>query len=333
LRKVRPIADPKRYGFAVGRVRVLETRLLNRSTYERLLDAHSFREQMRILSETTYGACLEGATTAEEVEAGLDASLRDLYSDFLEQANLPDDVVRYFRLMHDFENLRGRLKAEVLGIEPSELLGELGSVPAEAFAGSTEDLPADMRLAERNVRMRAGGEDGTLDADLIDPAVDAEMHRMLAEVACESGSEYLCDMAKLRIDLGNLKALVRARVRNLPVQQAEKLFVAGGTVNPNRFVEGYRQPLEEIARQIAERPGMRGIDPESIVDPARLDLVIDTAVERQLAEARRMPVGPEPVVSYVASRKVEISMVRMLLVGKLAGVDTDTLRARVRNVA
>ncbi len=46
-----------------------------------------------------------------------------------------------------------------------------------------------------------------------------------------------------------------------------------------------------------------------------------------------MPVGPEPVLAYVASRKVEISMVRMLLVGKLAGVDSDTLRARVRNVA
>ena len=35
-----------------------------------------------------------------------------------------------------------------------------------------------------------------------------------------------------------------------------------------------------------------------------------------------MPVGPEPVLAYVASRKVEISMVRMLLVGKLAGVDS-----------
>jgi V/A-type H+-transporting ATPase subunit C len=288
---------------------------------------------MRILSETTYGACLEGATTAEEVEAGLDASLRELYSDFLEAANLPDDVVRYFRLMHDFENLRGRLKAEVLGVPAAEFLGDLGSAPAEAFEGSSDDLTPDMRLAERNVRMRAEGEDGTLDADLIDPAVDAEMHRMLAEVACGSGSEYLCDMAKLRIDLGNLKAFMRARVRNLPVQQAEKLFVGGGTVGVNRFVEGYRQPLEEIARQVAESPGLYGVDPESIVDPARLDLVIDSAVERQLAEARRMPVGPEPVVSYVASRKVEISMVRMLLIGKLAGVDSETLRARVRNVA
>jgi V/A-type H+-transporting ATPase subunit C len=94
LRKVRPIADPKRYGFAVGRVRVLETRLLGRSTFERLLDAHSFREQLRILSETPYGVYLEGVTTAEGVEAALDGSLRDLYNDFLEQANLPEDIVR-----------------------------------------------------------------------------------------------------------------------------------------------------------------------------------------------------------------------------------------------
>jgi V/A-type H+-transporting ATPase subunit C len=140
-------------------------------------------------------------------------------------------------------------------------------------------------------------------------------------------------MAKQQIDLGNLKAFVRARVKNLPVQQAERLFVDGGTVGLSMFTEGYRLPLDEIARRIAERPAMQGAEPEEIMDPARLDLIIDSAVADQLAMARRMPVGPEPVLSYVASRKVEISMVRMLLVGKLAGVDVDTLRARVRNVA
>jgi V/A-type H+-transporting ATPase subunit C len=333
LRKVRPIADPRRYGFAVGRVRVLETQLLGRSTYERLLDAHSFREQTRILSETPYGTYLEGATTADDVERALDRALHDLYGDFLEQANLPEEIVRYFRLMHDFENLRGRLKAEALGIPPHELLSELGSAPSEAFEGSSAELPKDMRAAERRVRETVEGEDGTLNADLIDCTVDGIEYETLAELACESGNEFLCNMARQQIDLGNLKAFVRARVKNLPVQQAERLFVDGGTVGLSMFTEGYRLPLDEIARRIAERPAMQGVEPEAIMDPARLDLIIDSAVADQLAMARRMPVGPEPVLSYVASRKVEISMVRMLLVGKLAGVDVDTLRARVRNVA
>lgn len=333
MRKVRPIADSRRYGYAVGRVRVLETKLLGRPTFERLLDAHSFREQLRILSETPYGIYLEGAQTADDVEFALDESLRDLYDDFLEQANLPEEIVRYFRLMHDFENLRGRFKAELLGISPESLLSELGSVPGEAFQGGEDDLPADMRAAERRVRERVAGDDGTLNADLVDPAVDAEMYRMLAQVACGSKSEFLCDMARLQIDLGNLKAFVRARVRNLPPQQAERLFADGGSVGLTTFAEGYKLPLDEIARRVAERPGMGGVDPESITDVARLDLVIDSAYARQLSEARRIPIGPEPVLAYVASRKVETSMVRMLLVGKLAGVDVDTLRARVRNVA
>jgi len=333
VRYVRPIADPRRYGFAVGRVRVLETRLLGRSTYERLLDAHSFQEQKRILSETAYGAFLENANTADDVEIALDRALRQLYDDFLEQANLPEEIVRYFRLMHDFENLRGRLKAEALGISVAELLSELGSVPAESFEGSESDLSPDMRIAERQVRQRCAGDDGALNTDMIDPAVDAVMYETLADVACNSKSEYLCEMAELQIDLGNLKAFMRARMKNLPIQQAERLFVNGGTVGLNPFIEGYRLPLEEIARRVVERPGMRGVDPESIIDLAQLDLVIDSAVARQLAQARRVPVGPEPVLAYVASRKVEISMVRMLLVGKLAGVDADTLRARVRNVA
>ena len=181
---------------------------------------------------------LEGASTAGDVEVALDRALSDLYDDFLEQANLPEEIVRYFRLMHDFENLRGRLKAEALGIPAAELLSDLGSAPGEAFEGSSADLPPDMRVAERRVRATVEGDDGTLNPDLIDPAVDAAEHETLAHVACDSHSEFLCELAKLGIDLGNLKAFVRARVKNLPVQQAERLFVGGGTVGLSRVHRG-----------------------------------------------------------------------------------------------
>ena len=78
---------------------------------------------------------------------------------------------------------------------------------------------------------------------------------------------------------------------------------------------------------------MGGVDPEAIADPRAAGPGHRFGVRAAALGGPAHPVGPEPVLAYVASRKFETSMVRMLLVGKLAGVDVDTLRARVRNVA
>jgi vacuolar-type H+-ATPase subunit C/Vma6 len=94
------IRDAQRYGFAVGKVRVLQTRVFGPGTYERLLDAPTFSEQMRVLSDTIYGRYLEGASTADDVENGLERALDDFYR-FLDDANLPGPVVRFFRVRYD----------------------------------------------------------------------------------------------------------------------------------------------------------------------------------------------------------------------------------------
>jgi len=332
MARVRVMKDPMRYGFAVGRIRVLEARLLPRSTYERLLDAPSFYEQKRILSETPYGTYLEQAETAEDVERALDRALGDLYADFLERANLPDSIVRYFRMLHDFENLRGRLKAEALGIDPEELLTDLGSRPS---AATGDGLSAAVRVqrAERAIRESVRHPDETLDPELIDAAVDAEMYRALGEIAGESESEFLRGFAALGADLGNLKVFVRAHGKEMPVSAVERLFVPGGTVRREILTQAYRLPLEEALRRVTALPGFRDVDPEAIGDPGRLDVVIDQILARMLYRARMVPVGPEPVLAYVATRRSEIRRVRILLIGKIAGVASDVLRERLRDVA
>jgi V/A-type H+-transporting ATPase subunit C len=44
-------------------------------------------------------------------------------------------------------------------------------------------------------------------------------------------------------------------------------------------------------------------------------------------------IGPEPVIGYVYARRAEVTTLRMLLIGKLAGVSTDLLRTRLKDVA
>ncbi|MDZ4063450.1 MAG: V-type ATPase subunit [Coriobacteriia bacterium] len=327
----RVIADPIRYGFAVGRVRVLETRLLSRSHFERLLDAPSFAEQKRVLSETVYGGYLESATTADDVERAVDRALADVYEDFLESANLPASMVRFFRTQHDFENLRGMLKAEAVGIPADELLNDLGSIPAEDFLSGS--LPQWLVKVERRVRSAIERDDETLPVDLVDPAVDAEMYVEMCEVAGESTSDHIREIAQLGADLANIKAFLRTRSRNMPVAEAERFFVPCGHVPIARFIALYRLPLVDAAAQLAALPALRVADPAALLDPGRVDVLVDVALARRLRGALMVAIGPEPVIGYVYARRAEASTLRMLLIGKLSGVNTDVLRARLRDVA
>ena len=45
----------RNYGFAVGRIRVLETRLLDRGRLERMAEAADLAEALAQLGETEYG--------------------------------------------------------------------------------------------------------------------------------------------------------------------------------------------------------------------------------------------------------------------------------------
>lgn len=329
---LRATYDPVRYGFAVGRVRVLETQMLTPATYERLLDARDLAERRRILSETIYGGYLERAHHAEGVERGLEAAIADVYDDFLGRANLPKPIVEYFRTRHDFENLKGRLKAEALGIDADELLTDLGSVPREVFRGGSDLLPPAIKRAESRVRKAIGTDDGALDVDRVDEAVDIELFAELARIVERAQSPFLKELFALEADLGNVRAFLRARAAATPASGFERALVTGGRMPRSTLLALYRLPLEEAARRLAASSQLRGIDLEALTDLERFDVAADVLRARKVRASRLIAVGPEPVIGYVMERLAEVTALRKLFIGSLAGVPRDTLRSRLRDV-
>ena len=333
MTRVHVIADPIRYGFAVGRVRVLEGHLLGHTTFERLLDARDYDRQRRILADTVYADHLEGTVTPDDVERALDASLVELYEDFLEHANLPDPIVAYFRTWHDFENLKARLKAESLGMEIESLLTPLGSVSPEVFGGDSERLPSGVREAEARIKRALSGDDDAVPADMIDAAVDNELFASLSAIATESKSEFVRHLVALEADLGNVRAFVRGRVRGLPVADIERALVPGGAIPASTFVAYYRLPFEEGVNRLSALRSLSLADPEALADPVRLDVALDALLAREIRTHRRTSLGPDPVVSYVLARRAEVTALRTIIIGTFSKVPVEQLRARVRDVA
>lgn len=321
------IRDDIRYGYAVGRVRVLEGRLLPRSTIERLLDAPDLKEQKRILAETHVGRYLDAAVTAEDVERGLEASLDDLYDEFLERAGLPDAVVRYFRAPHDFANLRAALKARVLGVPPEGLLSRLGSIPADAFGAAQPVLPEPF-----GGLLTAWDEtEPQPSLDALETAVDRALFAFLTDAARESKVRFLKELTALRIDVADVRLLLRARAKAMPPAELVPRLIEGGTPALLALAsEAPRMSAEELAAAVVRTRALGTLDETDLHDLERFDLVADALIAASMRSARRAPNGAEPVLAYVMAREAEVAALRALVAGRLAGLDRETIRARVK---
>ncbi|PKQ20462.1 MAG: hypothetical protein CVT66_04805 [Actinobacteria bacterium HGW-Actinobacteria-6] len=322
------VYDSISYGFAVGKVRVLETRVFGGGTYERLVDAPSFAEQKRILSDTVYGRYIENAETADDVETGLESALDDFYK-FLNEANLPAPVVRFFRVRYDYANLKAVLKARALGAPLDGMLVDLGTVPAEVVSGPVEHLP---EFLAKVVAGLAGDDEQVVSVEQIDTAVEHASFTDLAETARVSKSRALKELARLMIDVVNARAAIRARRRELPASDLAGAFFKGGSLHLSRIEKAYILPFAEFADAIASMPALGGVEPELLTDLASLDVVLDNLIARFLRRARAVQFGPEPVIAYVMAREAEVTAVRTLLIGRLAGLDRDALRSRLREL-
>jgi V/A-type H+-transporting ATPase subunit C len=321
------IRDDIRYGYAVGRVRVLEGRLLSRGTFERLLDAPDLREQKRILAETHVGRYLEGVETAAEVERALEASLADLYDDFLERADLPPAVVTYFQTPHDYANLRLVLKSRILGTGPEGLLSSLGSIAPEAFSADGAGLPDEMR--DLLTLWDEAEEPPALDD--VEARVDRALFASLARAARESRVRFLRDLTVLRIDLANARLLVRARNKALSPADILGSLIPGGT-KALQTIAGValRMSAGDLASAIVDSRAFPRTSEADLADVARFDAFAHALIAERMLLARRAPGGAEPVLSYVLGREAEVLLLRTAVVGRLAGLDRESVRAALK---
>lgn len=64
----------------------------------------------------------------------------------------------------------------------------------------------------------------------------------------------------------------------------------------------------------------------------QFELACDNAVTAYLTNARLIAFGEEPVIAYLAALEGEITTVRMILTGRLAGIAPNVIRERLRDL-
>ena len=310
----------------------METRLLNTERLDRMIDARDVSEAAKVLAECGYGVLSEvTACAVEELLAGAQA---DLFQD-LGGAVKDRRLLDVFRCKYDYHNAKVLVKAEALGTEEDRLLLGGGRYDRGTLAENyrREDLRGCSEVLRRGIARAREVLGATGDPQQADFVLDHAYFEELTLLAGESGSRFLQDYVALQIDVANLRAAVRASRLGKGPEFLSQVLVPGGTVDVQTLAYARGEELGRLFQTrlltgAAEEGAARSAPGSGpLTDFERL---CDNAVLEFASAGRRVAFGEQPVIGYLCDRYAETTAIRTVMSGRMAGLDGNTIRQRLR---
>lgn len=329
--------DDTIYAYAVGRTRALETRLLDRARFDRMIEAASAEEALKILAESDYANAVAELADIHDFEAMLSAELKETFDLILKISPKPE-FISIMTLRYDVHNLKVLFKAKYLGIK-SDLLIPVGSLELDKmeYAVAEEDFrdfPEKLRRAAEKI-----SEDFLINRDpqVIDLLLDQVLYDQLISLARANKINFLEGMFARQIDLINLKSIIRVKRMGLDRELLKNILLPHGSI-PNDLLAGMLdEPLESLITALSMTDyadliseGVRNwLDKGTI---SSLEKLSDDYITTYLKKGKWTPFGLEPLVGYLWAKEIEIKNIRLILVGKINKLPAEAIRERIRDV-
>lgn len=327
-----------RYAYAVGVIRVLETRLLSRERIDQAADASDVEEVLRILAETSYSEHLSSLTDPRDYESFLIKERQkalDLVQKLTKDPQLTDLLLYRF----DFHNLKVALKEKLGEQDLRAAYVSFGSVPVSMIKAAVkeEDLsslpPPFRQVAEKAMR----GFPDRQEPKWIDLVIDREMYELLLSRSRREGSLFLYDLIRREIDLINILSLFRIRRSGQKRGSFRESFVEGGSLSGEFFLPLLDEPLEALSGRFVHTPYREVVENgweelSANGSFAGFERMSRELILEYLRKANLIAFGVEPLIAYVQAKENELGMLRTILVGKLNRLEPRLIKERLPHV-
>ncbi|WP_425538557.1 V-type ATP synthase subunit C [Microaceticoccus formicicus] len=320
------------------RIRVLESKLLTKDQFNRMVEAKDMDEVLRVLNETAYANSFNKLERPEDYEEALGYEIKKLYRDVKEISPYPE-IVEFASLKYDAHNFKVLFKDHILGRESDELLIDIGKIDinrieSKADAGDRKGIDRYYdNIATDIVSMF----ETTTDPQYVELVVDLHFYETMLKMANQTKSERFIKYAKDYIDFSNIKAIFRMKKQDKDLNFADAVLVEGGNISVNQLKAIYFEPIDSIVQKLKlkdigkslykgfqayEQTG-RLSEFEKAMDDYQLNFMKDTKL---------ISYGPEVILAYIFAKETEIKNIRIILVSKLNKLSPEFIRERLRDI-
>ena len=315
-------------------LRAREAKMLDRDRMERMLGAADFGDAAKLLTDCGYEDM--SAMHGTQIDEALGAHKLAIYEE-LSRMCPEKELVDVFRLKYDYHNAKVLVKAGAMGSTGNRLLSNMGRISGEKLEsavaeGKFSEVPEALASSIQEAQVVLAKTGNSQAAEFI---LDRAYHKELGQLAAKQDSAFLKGYVKILIDSANLGAAVRTLRMKKGIDFLMTALFEGGNASASAVAEAAMNG-EALAVLFQATPlaGAAALGTEAIRGGSmtKFELACDDAVTAYLGSAKMVSFGAEAVLAYLARLEREITAIRMILTGRLAGISPAVIRERLRDL-
>lgn len=316
-------------------MRTEEKHLLRDEQLRVMTESGNIDDICRTLQDAGYGSETENfrLDNYERILSESEAALTEEI-ETLKNNNAVFDIFAY---PSDYHNIKTLLKSEFLGIDRSDILLSTGTIKPDKMAEIVRERNRSLmtEFMHRAIEEACDTHARTRDPQVVDFICDKYCFQDIMRIAEKSGNDFVKGYVRLWIDTVNLKTFMRVRKMQQPWGYFSEIYVPGGNVELQTFVNGYEEDPAQLAARFAP------FDIASAVAEGSEQLASEgtfTALEREcdnalinfVKEAKYITFGLESMVAFLVAKQMEVKNIRILITGKMAKMEPEVIRERLR---
>lgn len=317
--------------------RVYEKNLLTTNNIQRLVDSESLSEALGSLNDTSYGVYLKNLDRDEDYEEALYEALKDSYEK-ISSISPDSQLVVFLEEKYNFHNLKVMVKELIQNEDYQKAYMDIGKID---IVNIRKELKSEKDQFD-NFYLEAAKKaldlyEESKDPQDIDLSLDRDFYEKLLKDAKNLEYDSLIEFTKNRIDLINLKSLLRIKGQDQTVDLLKKALIDGGFVEKNRLIEAFNLDISSLSNIFIKEdsyPYLKDALEEDDIYKAmqEIELGIDNHLVDFAKNSKKVSYGPEVLLGYLISREMEIKNLRIIFVAKVNGLSREFLEERLRNL-
>lgn len=315
------------YASVVPMIKVWESKLLNNSFYEKLIDTSSLEDCVKVLQETPYG----GYIKLDNIESSLEEMYLKEYTALKSMVQC-EGILSMMSLKYDYHNIKTLIKSQILNKDFSYILSPCGMIDKNFLSKCIKDN----ELKELDSLYREAIEDAYClyekfkDFQEIDIALDKRMFNHMKVYLKKIDSEFVEEYLIALIDLTNIKTSLRISKMKGNKTFLKKVLLEGGSIEPSIYEAILSDGINDITSKLLHTKYSEVIN-KNITSLSEIEILIDDYITNKIKAAKLIGLGVEPVFAYLYAKEIELKNLRIILTGKLNCVDKKLILERVRD--
>jgi len=299
------------FTYGAGLVRSLEAKMLTAEKILRMVDADTYESAFSVLNESGYARLLDKLENSFNFEELLQKEYDELKT--LTNWVAPDsEIIKAIWLKHDFNNFKTIIKNKTGGVEEEKESG----------------IPKQFRsIAEKILKQ------GEEDLQIIDLAWDKSYLLLLKKTADQAKVPLFTKYVSSKIDISNLKILIRTKEANLDRKYLSQMC-QGGTIDEKKLAGYLTFSFEEISQKLKYtdyaneiREGINYYTKTKSFHS--LERLFSGHLLKLVKDAKHITFGIEPILGFILAKEHEIKILRMIFTSKIKGISSQDIKERI----